>query len=164
LLIEPDGLPQLSQTGVGLAEVAEGIALAAAVVDLRDNDELLLMESDGRLDPAQVGIGASGLGCPLAEAVPVRRERSDHPEGRQSCGAGREALVAGRLLGANRSAGKGPEAWEDRSNGWAAPRHLGDRDLLIAAIALAHDLTLVTHNTGEFSRVPRLRMEDWAEG
>lgn len=41
-------------------------------------------------------------------------------------------------------------------------RPIGERDLLIAAIALAHDLTLVTHDVGEFSRVPRLRVEDWA--
>jgi tRNA(fMet)-specific endonuclease VapC len=32
---------------------------------------------------------------------------------------------------------------------------------MIAAIALAYDLTLVTHNTSEFSRVPGLRLEDW---
>ena len=38
---------------------------------------------------------------------------------------------------------------------------IGPNDLLIAAIALAYDLTLVTHDTGEFSRVPGLRIEDW---
>jgi tRNA(fMet)-specific endonuclease VapC len=38
---------------------------------------------------------------------------------------------------------------------------IGPNDLLIAAIALAHDLILVTHNTAEFSRVPQLRLEDW---
>jgi tRNA(fMet)-specific endonuclease VapC len=38
---------------------------------------------------------------------------------------------------------------------------IGPNDLLIAAIALAHDLTLVTHNTTEFSRVPGLHLEDW---
>jgi tRNA(fMet)-specific endonuclease VapC len=38
---------------------------------------------------------------------------------------------------------------------------IGDRDLLIAAIALANDLTLVTNNTREFERVPELRVEDW---
>jgi tRNA(fMet)-specific endonuclease VapC len=38
---------------------------------------------------------------------------------------------------------------------------IGPNDLLIAAIAIAHDATLVTHNTGEFSRVEDLRYEDW---
>jgi tRNA(fMet)-specific endonuclease VapC len=34
-------------------------------------------------------------------------------------------------------------------------------DMLIAAIALAHDLVLVTHNINEFGRVPDLIIEDW---
>ncbi len=38
---------------------------------------------------------------------------------------------------------------------------IGPNDLLIAAIALANGLTLVTHNTTEFRRVPELRLEDW---
>jgi tRNA(fMet)-specific endonuclease VapC len=38
---------------------------------------------------------------------------------------------------------------------------IGANDLLIAAIALVHDLTLVTHNVSEFSRVTKLRLEDW---
>jgi len=38
---------------------------------------------------------------------------------------------------------------------------IGTNDLLIAAIALAHDLTLVTHNVREFRRVAGLRVEDW---
>ena len=29
------------------------------------------------------------------------------------------------------------------------------------AIAIANDLTLVTHNVAEFGRVPGLRFEDW---
>ncbi len=32
---------------------------------------------------------------------------------------------------------------------------------MIAAIALAHHLILVTHNVREFSRVPGLKIEDW---
>jgi tRNA(fMet)-specific endonuclease VapC len=39
---------------------------------------------------------------------------------------------------------------------------IGGNDLMIAATALAHGLTLVTHNTEEFSRVPGLQWEDWA--
>jgi tRNA(fMet)-specific endonuclease VapC len=38
---------------------------------------------------------------------------------------------------------------------------IGPNDLMIAAIALANGLTLVTHNTREFSRVPGLALEDW---
>jgi tRNA(fMet)-specific endonuclease VapC len=38
---------------------------------------------------------------------------------------------------------------------------IGPNDLLIAAIALAHGLTLVTHNTTEFRRVVGLSIDDW---
>lgn len=38
---------------------------------------------------------------------------------------------------------------------------IGACDLLIAAIALANNLTLVTHNTREFERVEGLQVEDW---
>jgi len=38
---------------------------------------------------------------------------------------------------------------------------IGPHDLQIAAIALHHGLTLVTHNVPEFSRIPGLKLEDW---
>lgn len=38
---------------------------------------------------------------------------------------------------------------------------IGAMDYLIAAHALALDLTLVTDNAGEFARVPRLAVENW---
>jgi tRNA(fMet)-specific endonuclease VapC len=38
---------------------------------------------------------------------------------------------------------------------------IGPYDMQIAAIALAHGCTLVTHNTSEFTRVPGLILEDW---
>lgn len=38
---------------------------------------------------------------------------------------------------------------------------IGPYDLQIAAIATANYLTLVTHNTREFSRVSGLKIEDW---
>ena len=40
-------------------------------------------------------------------------------------------------------------------------RPIGYNDLLIAAHARFLEATLVTHNTGEFSRVPGLVVEDW---
>jgi tRNA(fMet)-specific endonuclease VapC len=38
---------------------------------------------------------------------------------------------------------------------------IGPYDLQIAAIAMANNLILVTHNTREFSRIEELRLEDW---
>jgi tRNA(fMet)-specific endonuclease VapC len=40
---------------------------------------------------------------------------------------------------------------------------IGERDLLIASIALSRQLTVVTNNTKEFQRVPGLQVEDWTE-
>ena len=42
-----------------------------------------------------------------------------------------------------------------------AGKVIGPNDLMIAAIAQAHNLTLVTHNSAEFGRVLSLQIEDW---
>jgi tRNA(fMet)-specific endonuclease VapC len=39
-----------------------------------------------------------------------------------------------------------------------------DMDLLIAATALAYDMTLVTNNVRHFDRIPNMRLESWASG
>ncbi len=41
---------------------------------------------------------------------------------------------------------------------------IGPNDLMIAATAIAHKATVVTHNTREFSRVPNIKVADWAVG
>ena len=38
---------------------------------------------------------------------------------------------------------------------------IGPADIMIAGIALANSLTLVTRNTREFERVPGLRVDNW---
>ena len=38
---------------------------------------------------------------------------------------------------------------------------IGERDLVIAAVAGANHLTLVTHNAREFARIVALNLEDW---
>ena len=48
-----------------------------------------------------------------------------------------------------------------RADLYKVGKPIGSNDLLIASIGLANDLTLVTHNTDEFSRVVGLRLEDW---
>jgi tRNA(fMet)-specific endonuclease VapC len=32
---------------------------------------------------------------------------------------------------------------------------------MIASVALVHNLTLVTHNTADFTSIPGLQLEDW---
>jgi tRNA(fMet)-specific endonuclease VapC len=36
-----------------------------------------------------------------------------------------------------------------------------ETDLMIASVALVHNLTLVTHNTTDFQNIPGLRLDDW---
>lgn len=50
---------------------------------------------------------------------------------------------------------------EIRNNLAALGTPIAPYDLLIAAIAIVNNLTLVTHNTREFDRVSELRLEDW---
>ena len=38
---------------------------------------------------------------------------------------------------------------------------IGAYDMQIAATAVVHGLTVVTHNTKEFGRIPWLKIEDW---
>ena len=40
-------------------------------------------------------------------------------------------------------------------------QRIGEADLFIAGVGIANDLTLLTNNIGEFSRVTGLRIEDW---
>jgi tRNA(fMet)-specific endonuclease VapC len=42
-----------------------------------------------------------------------------------------------------------------------AGKPIGPYDMMIAATAIAYNLTLVTHNQGEFSRIAGLKWEDW---
>ena len=39
---------------------------------------------------------------------------------------------------------------------------IGAYDVMIAAQGLAKNMTVITHNTKEFCRVPNLNLEDWA--
>ena len=43
----------------------------------------------------------------------------------------------------------------------SAGKPIGLYDTMIAAVALANNLTLVTHNTSEFGRIPGPTLEDW---
>ena len=55
------------------------------------------------------------------------------------------------------------KAGEIRAELKAAGTPIGVYDLFIAAQALTRNLTLVTHNTSEFSRIPGLKLVDWVD-
>ena len=53
------------------------------------------------------------------------------------------------------------QAGEIRASLARAGLPIGSYDVLIAGQAKARGLTLITHNTKEFSRVEGLKIEDW---
>jgi tRNA(fMet)-specific endonuclease VapC len=53
------------------------------------------------------------------------------------------------------------QAGEVRAHQASKGTPIGPYDVLIAGQAKARKLTLVTHNTSEFKRVPGLKVEDW---
>ncbi|MFT3743755.1 MAG: type II toxin-antitoxin system VapC family toxin [Pyrinomonadaceae bacterium] len=53
------------------------------------------------------------------------------------------------------------EAGKIRASLASIGKMIGAYDIQIAAISLTNDLTLVTHNTSEFSRIENLKLEDW---
>jgi tRNA(fMet)-specific endonuclease VapC len=56
------------------------------------------------------------------------------------------------------------EYGEIRAHLAGAGTPIGPNDLIIASIARANGLTVVTRNVGEFGRVPGLNVEDWQGG
>lgn len=58
----------------------------------------------------------------------------------------------------DRAASKYGDVYADLKRGGNLIEEL---DIQIAAIALVHNLTLVTHNMRHFNRVPNLAIEDW---
>lgn len=69
------------------------------------------------------------------------------------------ALKAYRVLSMDYSAAKSA-AWIKHTLELAGTP-IGHFDQLIAGIALAHGMTLITRNTREFERVPGLHVENW---
>src|SRR2546428_81369 len=66
-----DRRPGLAEVGIGDAEIAERIALAAPVADLARDDQGLLIIVDRRPGLAKVLIGEAGIAEPIALAAPV---------------------------------------------------------------------------------------------
>ncbi|MBI4540450.1 MAG: type II toxin-antitoxin system VapC family toxin [Gemmatimonadetes bacterium] len=107
----------------------------------------------GEVSPEDVAVSSVSL-AELWYAA----EKSEHPARKRASWS--EFLEPFEILPFDR-----PAAEQHARVRYALRRNpIGDRDLLIAAIALANGLTVVTQNTREFGRVPGLAMEDWSTG
>ncbi|MDP3170847.1 MAG: type II toxin-antitoxin system VapC family toxin [Polaromonas sp.] len=71
------------------------------------------------------------------------------------------SAISGRyaVLGLDLAASQ--QAGRVRAHLQASGSPIGPYDVLIAGIALTHNLTVVTRNVREFSRVPQLKVENW---
>lgn len=74
-----------------------------------------------------------------------------------------EAFLAGPILVLPFEEADAPIAGSVRAALEAAGKPIGAYDVLMAGQALRHQLTLVTANVGEFSRVRGLNWQDWAK-
>ena len=109
-----------------------------------------------------------------------RKLESKHPEDIFLCAVVRAELFYGAMKSANASRNvqklrvflnrfislplddQGAEIYgEIRTQLEKEGNVIGPYDLLIAAIALANKVTLVTHNIREFGRIKPLELEDW---
>ena len=83
--------------------------------------------------------------------------KSSHPEGLRLFLSSVQSRYALQPMSAQaaRQAGQLQAALERQG------QPIGPYDLLIAGIALANNLTVITRNTREFERVPGLKLENW---
>jgi tRNA(fMet)-specific endonuclease VapC len=74
-----------------------------------------------------------------------------------------ETFFAGPIDILSFEAGAAKVAGELRARLEAVGKPIGAYDLLLAGQAIHHDMTLVTANVAEFSRVKGLKWEDWSK-
>jgi tRNA(fMet)-specific endonuclease VapC len=74
-----------------------------------------------------------------------------------------EAFLAGPVLTLPFDDADSHVAGKLRADLEATGKPIGAYDLLMAGQAVRHEVTLVTSNISEFSRVKRLRWQDWAK-
>ena len=134
---------------------------------LLDTDHLTLFEHGHSLvvqHVAQQAPGAVGLtAVTVEESLRGRLTAIAQAQG-GAARIGRYALLLGTLQTFEQfPIAPFDQAAEDRYQRLRAMRlRVGSRDQKIAAIALAHNVILVTHNQRDFRLIPGLKVEDWA--
>ena len=126
---------------------------------LDSNTLIYFFKGEGRVTARMSAHAPSEIGIPVVVLYELETgiAKSQQPQKRRKQ---LDALLAvTMILPLDRAAARQSASLRARLEKAGTP--LGPMDFLIAGIALAQDATLVTRNTGEFSRVPGLRTVDW---
>lgn len=126
---------------------------------LDTNTLIYFFKGQGRVAEHLLGASPKEIGIPsvVLYELELGIARSSQPRKRR--GQLDAMLTAVSILPLDRVAAR--FAAELRVTLESAGKPIGPMDTLIAGTALAAHGTLVTHNTGEFSRVRGLRLADW---
>ena len=126
---------------------------------LDSNTLIYYFKGEGRVMARMSACAPSEIGIPVVVLYEIETgiAKSQQPQKRRKQ---LDALLAvTKILPLDRAAVR--QSATLRATLEKAGTPLGPMDFLIAGIALAQDATLVTRNTGEFSRVAGLRTVDW---
>ena len=126
---------------------------------LDTNTLIYFFKGQGRVAAHLLGVSPREIGIPAVVLYELELgiARSSQPRKRRGQLDAMLAVVS--ILPFDREAAR--HAAELRATLDAAGKPIGPMDTLIAATALAARSVLVTHNTGEFSRVKGLHLADW---
>lgn len=126
---------------------------------LDTNTLIYFFKGIGRVAEHLLAQPPSEIGIPtvVVHEIETGIAKSKHPESRRA--QFDQLLEAVEVLPFDRAAARTAAGIRARLERRGTP--IGPLDTLIAATALTRGAILVTHNTGEFSRVLKLNLADW---
>lgn len=126
---------------------------------LDTNTLIYFFKGQGRVAEHLLGVSPREIGIPAVVLYELELGIARSSEPRKRRGQLDAMLTAVSIQPFDRDAAR--FAAELRVTLESAGKPIGPMDTLIAGTALAARSVLVTHNTGEFSRVKGLRLADW---
>ncbi len=126
---------------------------------LDTNIVIFFFRGQGEVARHLLAVSPSEIGIPAISVYEIEVGIAKSRQSRKRRQQLEELLGLVRTLQFDRAAAK--QAAAVRASLERTGRPIGPMDTLIAGTALAQDGRLVTHNTREFRRVPKLKLIDW---